>query len=112
VRKVILLAALAAALVLVLSASALTVTGRTVGANGVTPIPSALVHIYNESTGASGSTYSDGSGYYSFGNIASGTTYDYWAEKCYLHAYLLSHIVKELGSLGAPWLSMPQVLSC
>ena len=43
------------------------------------PTPNSHVHITNNSTGASGSTYSDSNGYYQFNGMVSGYSYTIWA---------------------------------
>ena len=39
------------------------------------PTPNSHVYIHNNSTGASGSTYSDGNGYYQFNGLSYGYSY-------------------------------------
>jgi opacity protein-like surface antigen len=43
------------------------------------PTPHSHVHITNNSTGASGSTYSDSNGYYQFNGMVTGYNYSIWA---------------------------------
>jgi opacity protein-like surface antigen len=43
------------------------------------PTPNSHVHITNNSTGATGSTFSDSNGYYQFNGLVTGYSYTVWA---------------------------------
>jgi hypothetical protein len=43
------------------------------------PTPNSHVHITNNSTGATGSTYSDSNGYYQFNGLVTTYSYTIWA---------------------------------
>jgi hypothetical protein len=43
------------------------------------PTPNSHVHIYNNTTGASGGTYSDANGYYQFNGLTYSYSYTIWA---------------------------------
>jgi hypothetical protein len=78
-KKLLLVVAAVASLAMIMVASAQAYeAGWTLYYTGY-PTPHSDVHITNNSTGASGNTYSDSNGYYQFNGLQYGYSYTIWA---------------------------------
>lgn len=110
-KKLLALAALAV-LVLAVSASAFTASGRVVYNSNGSGFYNARVSIYNATTGASGATYSDGFGNYSFGGLVTGNQYYLQATGCASHTSYAAAPIFYGGSGGLPTLRMIATGSC
>lgn len=73
-KALLAVAAAATAMALPATALAYTDTGQTVWGNGH-PCSGCNVYIHNYTTGANGSTTTNGSGNYSFGGLVAGSSY-------------------------------------
>ena len=78
-KKLFLAVAAVAAIALAIVASAQAFEGGwTLYYTGY-PTPNSHVHITNNTTGTTGSTYSDSNGYYQFNGLVTGYSYTIWA---------------------------------